>query len=1144
MSTLSQALKSEFTSTICQRGQSYFQRKLVQVKKADDWKLKAIVRGSAKYEVELIRDLEGVITASCTCPYVSSADDPCKHIYATLLEADDKQYLQGNGDNSGVILDLAVEDEYDDDYDEYEDEEEEEEDDYYVPTSHKAKQAKRIITEEARQKILEAQKARWGLVTGKTLAKPAVPPPPPVPAWKQTLTGISKAYQSPTALPTLLWPPGRELIYIVDLPAMHGNESGVVVETNYRERLKSGEWGKLKPISLRANQIPALTDPNDQQILTFLLGGREFYGYTHYYSSGNNRYQVNAGLAQQLLPLACQTGRCLVRQQQGQDDCPPLIWDEGEPYELWLDVTQQDEQYQVSGAIRRPSDGAEINLHNILLISTEGLLFTSNSVSRLGNPEAAKWVNALRPANGFKVPLDTGPEFLETLLQLPTTPKINLPEDLRYEETTFAPSPRMLLKPHEKKMYSDRIKGELHFDYENTIIKRDDSRTAFYQAERRKLIRRDVATELLALEFLKTIGFKEQRDYYNSTPYLSLKTTRVPKTIQTLLNNGWHVEAEGKLYRRPGNFNLSVASGIDWFELHGQVDFEGTTVQLPDLLAALKRGQGTVQLGDGTFGLLPEEWMKKYGMIAATGEANDDHIRFTKAQAGLLDALLAAQPDVEFDATFARMREELKSFAGIEALEPPPGFVGELRGYQKEALGWFQFLQKFGLGGCLADDMGLGKTPMTLALLETRRVLRADETTKHKPPPTLIVLPKSLVFNWQAEAAKFTPHLKLLNHTGGERERETIEHFDEYDVILTTYGTLRNDAILFKDKRFDYIVLDEAQAIKNANTESSKAARLLQSDHKLALSGTPIENHLGELWSLFDFLNPGLLGASSVFGLTGASARNPEEETKIILSQALRPFILRRTKSQVAKDLPPKLEQTIYCEMEPAQTKLYNDMKEHYRHALLGRIDAQGINKSKMHILEALLRLRQVACHPGLLDPKKATKGSSAKLDVLFSQLQELTAEGHKTLVFSQFTSLLAIVREQLDKAKITYEYLDGKTRNRQERVERFQTDPNCKLFLISLKAGGVGLNLTAADYVFLLDPWWNPAVEAQAIDRTHRIGQTKQVFAYRLITRGTVEEKVLQLQDTKRDLADAIISANNSVIRGLKREDLELLLS
>ncbi len=382
----------------------------------------------------------------------------------------------------------------------------------------------------------------------------------------------------------------------------------------------------------------------------------------------------------------------------------------------------------------------------------------------------------------------------------------------------------------------------------------------------------------------------------------------------------------------------------------------------------------------------------------------------------------------------------------------------------------------------------------------------------------------------------------MLDHTGTARTKAG-EHFDDYDVILTTYGTLRRDALLFKDVRFDHCILDEAQAIKNAASESAKAARLIQADYRLALSGTPIENHLGELWSLFEFLNPGMLGSASVFRLGGAGARNPDEETRALLARALRPFILRRTKDQVAKDLPQKSEQTIYCELEAAQRKQYDELREHYRQVLLGRIEREGINKSKMQILEALLRLRQAACHPGLIDKRKTTE-SSAKLDTLLPQIAEVLEEGHKALVFSQFTSFLAIVRDRLDADKIPYEYLDGRTRNRGARVEHFQTDPDCKLFLISLKAGGLGLNLTAAEYVFLLDPWWNPAVEAQAIDRSHRIGQTRPVFAYRLIARDTVEEKVLELQRTKRALADAIINADNSLIRSLGREDLELLLS
>jgi SNF2 family DNA or RNA helicase len=338
-------------------------------------------------------------------------------------------------------------------------------------------------------------------------------------------------------------------------------------------------------------------------------------------------------------------------------------------------------------------------------------------------------------------------------------------------------------------------------------------------------------------------------------------------------------------------------------------------------------------------------------------------------------------------------------------------------------------------------------------------------------------------------------------------------------------------------------VLDEAQAIKNANTASAKAVRLLRGTHRLALSGTPVENHLGELWSLFEFLNPGMLGEAKVLKMTGGLARNPGEEARQLLAHALRPFILRRTKQQVARELPPKTEQTIFCELEPVQRKQYDDLRRHYRDTLLSRVQNDGVGKATMHVLEALLRLRQAACHPGLLDEKRKEE-PSAKLDVLLDHLDELREEGHKALVFSQFTSLLAIVRERLDEAGVRYEYLDGATRDRQARVDTFQNDPACSLFLVSLKAGGVGLNLTAAEYVFLLDPWWNPAVEAQAIDRTHRIGQSRPVFAYRLIARDTVEEKVLELQKNKRDLADAILGEDNSLIRDLKREDLELLLS
>jgi SNF2 family DNA or RNA helicase len=412
--------------------------------------------------------------------------------------------------------------------------------------------------------------------------------------------------------------------------------------------------------------------------------------------------------------------------------------------------------------------------------------------------------------------------------------------------------------------------------------------------------------------------------------------------------------------------------------------------------------------------------------------------------------------------------------------------------------------------------------------------------------PSLVVAPRSLIFNWRSEAQRFAPELRILEHASPQRSRNH-EDFTNADLVLTTYGTLRRDAALFAAAEFDYAILDEAQAIKNASSQSAKAARLLRARHRLALTGTPIENHVGELWSLFQFLNPGLLGGSATRipgWLKAAGAPGDEgKNARAIVGRVLRPLILRRTKAEVARELPERVEQTIVCELEPKQRAIYDELRTYYRESLLKRVDDAGMGRSKMHVLEALLRLRQAACHPALINALHAGAGS-AKLDALISELTVLIEEDHKVLVFSQFTSFLALLRVELDQRGIHYEYLDGRTRDRAERVRRFQEDPSVSLFLISLKAGGLGLNLTAAEYVFLLDPWWNPAVEAQAIDRAHRIGQERTVVAYRLVARDTIEEKILQLQSHKQALADAILTEDNSVLRQLTREDLDLLLS
>src|SRR6185436_15222691 len=398
------------------------------------------------------------------------------------------------------------------------------------------------------------------------------------------------------------------------------------------------------------------------------------------------------------------------------------------------------------------------------------------------------------------------------------------------------------------------------------------------------------------------------------------------------------------------------------------------------------------------------------------------------------------------------------------------------------------------------------------------------------------VVPRSLVFNWIREAQRFTPNLRVLDYSGAGRRGRVLDA-GEVDVVITTYGTLRRDAADLAAIRFDYAILDEAQAIKNAGSASAKAARLLVADHRIAMTGTPIENRIEELWSLFEFLNPGMLGAASAFS---ALAHDTSLDGREVLARSLRPVVLRRTKEQVASDLPARTEQTLAVELEPAQRLFYDGLLESYRRSVLERVDRLGVGRARMHILEALLRLRQAACHPVLADARMRD-APSAKLDALLPRLEEVAEQGHKALVFSQFTSFLALARERLDADGVPYEYLDGQVRDRQSRVDRFQNDAACPLFLISLKAGGHGLNLTAADYVYLLDPWWNPAVEAQAIDRAHRIGQTRRVIATRLVARNTIEEKILQLQASKRALADAILGQDQGVLARIGRAELEL---
>lgn len=1138
--SLASKLSHEFQHGVRERGVKYQRKGAVEIINHTRSLVAAFVRGSEYYEVSL--KLGSVsLDVACTCPYFDGGE-ACKHIWATILAADENLYLLDANLRSKLKLHF--------DYTTLED----------------------LLEGKAKERLDELTAAHSTNITGtrsttadRVTTEQARANPLAEPSWKAQLNSLASGLRVTLSEEKDLWPLGRELFYVIDAVETNSRDQ-LVLDVCFRERTMKGEWGKIKSQNISSRQIATIQNDADRQILTVLAGGRGSYVsgyYNPYIYDSVSRCHLSPDLQQLVLPLVSATGRCLLRRSAKDIEMPVVHWDAAGAWRLCLTTSRDSEtnEYILRGVLRRGSQEADLAAQALIV---GGLIISHDfRAAPLETPDASAWISALERSGEVRIPADSADDLLAQLLALPSIPELELPEELQFESVSLPLRPHLIMK-RPTFAYARQLEVELYFEYQETSLEFSDTRDGIYDRSSRRFIIRDRNAEQLAIERLKPLGFKVVPGYGQMRRRFELAPGNLPRAVKALLAAGWKVEAEGKLYRTPGAMNMSVSSGIDWFELHGSVEFgEGLVARLPTLLSALKRGEAMVQLGDGSFGLLPENWLKKYGLLASLGETEADHLRFKQTQTGVLDALLAAQPEITCDEVFTRVRDEWHNFAGIEPLEPPPSFVGTLREYQREGLGWFAFLEHFGFGGCLADDMGLGKTVQVLALLEQRRVTWANDNDQAPKSPkkrarkaaaapatdrsnwprtSLVVVPRSLIFNWQQEAERFAPQLRLLTHTGSDRTKGST-HFADYDLVLTTYGTLLRDAVHFNEAEFDYVILDEAQAIKNAKTESAKAVRLLKGKHRLALSGTPIENHLGELWSLFEFLNPGMLGGPAVFQLSANGGRAPEADTRDLLARALRPFILRRTKQQVAKELPEKLEQTIYCEMEPAQRKHYDELRDYYRGSLIERVSDVGINRAKMHILEALLRLRQAACHPALIT-KSAGIEPSAKLDVLIPQLLEVTEEGHKALVFSQFTSFLSIVRKRLDQEKVEYEYLDGKTRDRAAKVERFQNDPKCKLFLISLKAGGLGLNLTAAEYVFLLDPWWNPAVEAQAIDRAHRIGQSQRVFAYRLITRGTVEEKVLALQETKRELADSILSADNNLIRNITKDDLMLLLS
>jgi superfamily II DNA or RNA helicase len=592
-----------------------------------------------------------------------------------------------------------------------------------------------------------------------------------------------------------------------------------------------------------------------------------------------------------------------------------------------------------------------------------------------------------------------------------------------------------------------------------------------------------------------------------------------------------------QLRSKPVQMQARVSSGVDWLNVQITWESDGVTIDRKEIEQCLREGKKFVRLSDDSYAPLDAERVeamvaREVELLASAGKNG----KLPLSQAGRVQELLSQIPDAKVTAATKQLFKKLSSIDEIKQIKKPRALKATLRPYQEQGLSWLKFVHDLGTGGILADDMGLGKTIETIALL----LLVKQE---QKAVRALIVAPTSVVGNWVREIDRFAPTLTTaLWHGAGRKEQQ--KDLTNVNVIITSYALLRRDIDLLTKLKLDYVILDEAQAIKNPQSATAQAAKELVPSRRLALTGTPIENRLTEIWSIFDFVSPGILPPLAKFeerysrpidqGDSKAAAR---------LKSIIHPFILRRTKMEVAKDLPPKIESDKVIDLGPDQRAIYTQVLREVRAQVMGELDRVGMAKSQLHILAGLTKLRQAACDPRLLGlPREFSHDDSAKVQAFRELIEEAQAGGHRVLVFSQFVSMLKILKNALDEDRVRYEYLDGSTQDRTERIDRFQQDPTISVFLISLKAGGSGLNLTAADTVIHFDPWWNPAVEDQASDRAHRIGQKKVVTVYRLVAAGTIEEKILELKEKKKELVSAVLTEDSGGAKKLSRSDLDEL--
>ncbi|MFP4687130.1 MAG: SNF2-related protein, partial [bacterium] len=628
--------------------------------------------------------------------------------------------------------------------------------------------------------------------------------------------------------------------------------------------------------------------------------------------------------------------------------------------------------------------------------------------------------------------------------------------------------------------------------YDSTVLKPGTGKAILvYDEAQQKFIavNRDLELESELKQKFELSGVEPSAQYETYYRVSEDPIEWLMEELPKLTANGFRVYGEESLTRfsRPKSMTRSefvVRGNIDWFDLDGEIEFDDKSVSLSKIRSTILNGERFVQLGGGELGAIPQKWLDKWKKLFEWSKPRGDVLEVPRASASWINQFAEEADQSQVDEVFRETLEKLEAADKPEPLETPAGFKGSLRPYQKEGLAWLNYLNKTGLGALLADDMGLGKTIQVLALLQHR----FNETGQY--PHTLVVCPRSVLRNWEREAAKFIPELEVYKHHGADRPNR-VETWPGADLVMTTYGTLIRDVDILAKQNFELVVLDESHRIRNPHTKRARAVCSLKPDHRICLTGTPVQNTTMDLWAQFQFLNRGFLGTRKGFkrALARPIEANGDKEANQKLQKFIKPFVLRRTKTEVAKDLPPLSEMKIDCEMPEPQKNAYDKTRNQYRRMLSESLQEQGMDNSRFLILEGLTRLRQICCHPELAGCSEAV---SAKSEMFKEKAAEAIRNGHRVLVFSQFVQFLKKLTPIAEEQGWKYEYLDGQTVNRLDRVDDFQGNKDISLFFISLKAGGEGLNLTGADLVFLMDPWWNPAVEQQAADRTHRIGQDK----------------------------------------------------